>query len=86
MADLESLAIAKALLDLSDDELSKVARLTKQTIEALLERDRKAGEVLVAIDILGKTVKATGGASQLSGPVALAFSKLLRAGHALVNG
>jgi hypothetical protein len=83
--DLETLSTAKALLDLDDRELASVARLTRATLAALLKRDRRAGEVLIAIENLGETIKATGGADQLSGPVALALSKLFTAGHALVN-
>jgi hypothetical protein len=78
--DLEALTTAKQLCALSNRELSRVARLTKATLERLLERDLNVGDLLIRIDDLGQAIKRAGGSRLLSADMNSAIEQLFLTG------
>jgi hypothetical protein len=78
--DLEALTTARQLCALTDRELGKVARLTRETFERLLERDRNVGALLIQLDELGKSIKAAGGADSLPQGMSGSVEQLFLAG------
>ena len=84
--DRDAVTTARQLIELSDAELEHVPGLTRQTLRALLRRERRAIDLAEAVDAFARALQASGGTKRLPTRTHSSMEAMLNLALALVRG